>query len=102
MDITKEIERQTQELQKKLALLSDNNLQELVTKKAALETELADIEAKISNTCKLLGGLWIRSATGTRGKQANTPGGVRWPALGPGMSGGLLIMSGSRGRFDRL
>jgi predicted transcriptional regulator len=55
MDITKEIERQTQELQKKLALLSDNNLQELVTKKAALETELADIEAKIANTCKLLG-----------------------------------------------
>ena len=34
MDITKEIERQTQELQKKLALLSDNNLQELVTKKS--------------------------------------------------------------------
>ena len=55
MDITKEIERQTPELQKKLALLSDNNLQELVTKKAALETELADIEAKIANTCKLLG-----------------------------------------------
>jgi hypothetical protein len=29
MDITKEIERQTLELQRKLALLSDNNLQEL-------------------------------------------------------------------------
>ncbi len=55
MDITKEIERQAQELQKKLELLRDNNLQELVAKKAELETQLADIEAQISNTCKRLG-----------------------------------------------
>lgn len=55
MDITKEIERQAQELQKKLELLRDNNLQELVAKKAELETQLANIEIQISNTCKLLG-----------------------------------------------
>ncbi len=55
MDITKEIKRQAQELQKKLELLRDNNLQELVTKKAALETQLTDIEGQISNTCKRLG-----------------------------------------------
>lgn len=55
MDITKEIERQTQELQKKLELLRDNNLQELVAKKAALEQQLADIESDIANACKRLG-----------------------------------------------
>jgi len=55
MDITKEIERQAQELQKKLELLRDNNLQELVAKKAELENQLADIEVQIANTCKRLG-----------------------------------------------
>lgn len=55
MDITKEIERQTQELQKKLELLRDNNLTELTAKKAALESQLADVEAQIANTCKRLG-----------------------------------------------
>lgn len=55
MDITKEIERQAQELQKKLDLLRDNNLQELVAKKAALEGQLADVEAQIASTCKRLG-----------------------------------------------
>ncbi|MFM8879244.1 MAG: hypothetical protein ACKOKG_08945 [Verrucomicrobiota bacterium] len=55
MDITKEIERQTQELQKKLELLRDNNLQELVAKKASLESQLADVEAQIGNACKRLG-----------------------------------------------
>jgi len=55
MDITKEIERQTQELQKKLELLRDNNLQELVAKKASLEGQLADVEAEIASACKRLG-----------------------------------------------
>ncbi len=55
MDITKEIERQTQELQKKLELLRDNNLQELVAKKASLESQLADIEVQIAHVCKRLG-----------------------------------------------
>jgi len=55
MDITKEIERQTQELQNKLQKLRDNNLQELVAKKAALEGQLADVEADIASTCKRLG-----------------------------------------------
>lgn len=55
MDITKEIERQAQELQKKLELLRDNNLQELVAKKAELENQLADVEVQIANTCKRLG-----------------------------------------------
>ena len=55
MDITKEIERQAQELQKKLELLRDNNLQELVAKKADLENQLATVEVEIANTCKRLG-----------------------------------------------
>ena len=75
MDITKEIERQAQELQKKLELLRDNNLQELVTKKAALETQLTDIEAQISNTCKRLGISTAGSSSPARAERRTRMGG---------------------------
>jgi len=75
MDITKEIERQAQELQKKLELLRDNNLQELVTKKAALETQLSDIEAQISNTCKRLGISMAGSSSPARAERRTRMGG---------------------------
>ncbi|MCX6871712.1 MAG: hypothetical protein NTY84_14010 [Verrucomicrobia bacterium] len=75
MDITKEIERQAQELQKKLELLRDNNLQELVTKKAALETQLTDIEAQISNTCKRLGISMVGSSSPARAERRTRMGG---------------------------
>lgn len=75
MDITKEIERQAQELQKKLELLRDNNLQELVTKKAALETQLTDIEAQISNTCKRLGISMAGSSSPARAERRTRMGG---------------------------
>ena len=55
MDITQQIARQAEELQKKLDLLRDNNLTELISKKASLESQLADVEAEISSTCKRLG-----------------------------------------------
>ncbi|MSU84879.1 MAG: hypothetical protein EXS21_07185 [Pedosphaera sp.] len=75
MDITKEIERQAQELQKKLELLRDNNLQELVTKKAALETQLTDIEGQISNTCKRLGISMAGSSSPARAERRTRMGG---------------------------
>ena len=75
MDITKEIERQAQELQKKLELLRDNNLQELVTKKAALETQLTDIEGRISNTCKRLGISMAGSSSPARAERRTRMGG---------------------------
>ena len=75
MDITKEIERQSQELQKKLELLRDNNLQELVTKKAALETQLTDIEGQISNTCKRLGISMAGSSSPARAERRTRMGG---------------------------
>ena len=75
MDITKEIERQAQELQKKLELLRDNNLQELVTKKAALETQLTDIEGQISNTCKRLGISTAGSSSPARAERRTRMGG---------------------------
>lgn len=75
MDITKEIERQAQELQKKLELLRDNNLQELVTKKAALETQLTDIEAQISNTCKRLGISMVGASSPARAERRTRMGG---------------------------
>ena len=75
MDSTKEIERQAQELQKKLELLRDNNLQELVTKKAALETQLTDIEGQISNTCKRLGISMAGSSSPARAERRTRMGG---------------------------
>ena len=75
MDITKEIERQSQELQKKLELLRDNNLQELVTKKAALETQLTDIDGQISNTCKRLGISMAGSSSPARAERRTRMGG---------------------------
>ena len=75
MDITKEIERQAQELQKKLELLRDNNLQELVTKKAALETQLTDIDGQISNTCKRLGISMAGSSSPARAERRTRMGG---------------------------
>ena len=55
MDISQQIARQAEELQKKLDLLRDNNLTELISKKASLESQLADVEAEIASTCKRLG-----------------------------------------------
>jgi hypothetical protein len=55
MDISQQIARQAEELQKKLDLLRDNNLTELISKKASLESPLADVEAEIASTCKRLG-----------------------------------------------
>ena len=75
MDITKEIERQAQELQKKLELLRDNNLQELVTKQAALETQLTDIEGQMSNTCKRLGISMAGSSSPARAERRTRMGG---------------------------
>ena len=55
MDISQQIARQAEELQKKLDLLRDNNLTELISKKASLKSQLADVEADIDSTCKRLG-----------------------------------------------
>jgi len=55
MDITQQIARQAEELQKRLEQLRDNNLQELINKKASLESQLTAVEADIASTCKRLG-----------------------------------------------
>ena len=75
MDITQEIERHTRDLQNRLQLLRDNNLQELVTKKAALETQLTDIEGQISNTCKRLGISMAGSSSPARAERRTRMGG---------------------------
>ena len=75
MDINQEIERHTRDLQNKLQLLRDNNLLELVTKKARLETELTEITAEISNTCKRLGISTAGSSSPARAERRTRMGG---------------------------
>ena len=75
MDITQEIERHTRDLQNKLQLLRDNNLLELVTKKARLETELTEITAEISKAWKSLGFSTAGASSPARAERKTRMGG---------------------------
>ncbi len=75
MDINQEIERHTRDLQNKLQLLRDNNLLELVTKKARLETELTEITAEISKTWKSLGFSTAGASSPARAERKTRMGG---------------------------
>ena len=55
MDITQQIARQTKDLLKQLDQLRNNDLQDLISKKATLESDLAKVNAQIASKCKRLG-----------------------------------------------
>jgi hypothetical protein len=54
-DISAIIEKQKQELQHRLAILSENNLNSLIEERKGYEAKIQDLDAKIESICNELG-----------------------------------------------